>query len=67
MPSTDRCTTMVVFKSRTRFFYLLNMFGGWPGALFAQSILHHKYTDLDFKLFVLAFDGFERGLFIAGR
>lgn len=31
-------------------FYLLNMCGGWPGALFAQSILHHKYTGFDFKV-----------------
>tara|TARA_Y100001956_G_C4119404_1_gene186588 strand:+ start:565 stop:1170 length:606 start_codon:yes stop_codon:yes gene_type:complete len=31
-------------------FYVLNLCGGWPGALFAQSIMHHKYTNLDFRL-----------------
>ncbi|KGY07542.1 DUF1294 domain-containing protein [Vibrio sinaloensis] len=30
-------------------FYLLNLFGGWPGALLAQSILHHKYTNVEFR------------------
>jgi uncharacterized membrane protein YsdA (DUF1294 family)/cold shock CspA family protein len=30
-------------------FHLLNLFGGWIGALFAQSFMHHKYNDLGFK------------------
>lgn len=30
-------------------FYLLNLCGGWPGALFAQSVMHHKYTDFSFR------------------
>lgn len=30
-------------------FHILNLFGGWVGALFAQSFMHHKYHDLGFK------------------
>jgi uncharacterized membrane protein YsdA (DUF1294 family) len=25
------------------------LFGGWIGALLAQSIMHHKYHDIGFK------------------
>ncbi|USD35231.1 MULTISPECIES: DUF1294 domain-containing protein [Vibrio] len=30
-------------------FHIINVFGGWPGALLAQSVLHHKYSDIGFK------------------
>ncbi|MEF1291723.1 DUF1294 domain-containing protein [Vibrio sp. M260118] len=30
-------------------FHVLNLAGGWVGALFAQSIMHHKYHDIGFK------------------
>ncbi|WP_339389539.1 DUF1294 domain-containing protein [Vibrio neptunius] len=30
-------------------FHVLNLVGGWPGALLAQSVLHHKYNDIGFK------------------
>lgn len=30
-------------------FHLLNILGGWIGALFAQTLMHHKYHDLGFK------------------
>jgi len=30
-------------------FHIMNLFGGWIGALLAQSIMHHKYHDIGFK------------------
>ncbi len=30
-------------------FHVLNLMGGWIGALFAQSFMHHKYNDIGFK------------------
>ncbi|EEX33350.1 MULTISPECIES: DUF1294 domain-containing protein [Vibrio] len=30
-------------------FHVLNIVGGWPGALLAQSVLHHKYNDIGYK------------------
>lgn len=30
-------------------FHLLNLAGGWIGALLAQSIMHHKYHDIGYK------------------
>lgn len=30
-------------------FHSLNLLGGWVGALFAQSFMHHKYHDIGFK------------------
>ncbi|KJY82807.1 membrane protein [Vibrio galatheae] len=30
-------------------FHMLNLVGGWIGALFAQSFMHHKYSDIGFK------------------
>lgn len=30
-------------------FHMLNIFGGWLGALCAQVFMHHKYHDLGFK------------------
>ncbi|WP_394145596.1 DUF1294 domain-containing protein [Vibrio atypicus] len=31
-------------------FHVLNLLGGWPGAMLAQSVLHHKYNNIGFKL-----------------
>lgn len=31
-------------------FHLLNIAGGWIGALIAQSVMQHKYHDIGFKL-----------------
>lgn len=33
----------------TATYHLLSLLGGWPGAMLAQSILHHKYNDFGFK------------------
>lgn len=30
-------------------FHIMNLLGGWVGALLAQSIMHHKYHDVGFK------------------
>jgi len=30
-------------------FHVLNLLGGWIGALFAQALMHHKYHDIGFK------------------
>ncbi|MCZ4293264.1 DUF1294 domain-containing protein [Vibrio sinaloensis] len=30
-------------------FHVMNVFGGWVGALLAQSFMHHKYHDVGFK------------------
>lgn len=30
-------------------FHIVSLMGGWVGSLLAQSVLHHKYTELGFK------------------
>lgn len=37
------------WRVRERRLHLLGLFGGWPGALLAQKVLHHKTRKIGFQ------------------
>lgn len=44
------------WRVRERFLHGLAFFGGWPGAMFGQSILRHKSLEIRFQVYAwLAF------------
>lgn len=46
-----------MWRVRERTLHLFELFGGWPGGLLAQKVVHHKCTkpeyQFDFKLMIL--------------
>lgn len=47
------------WRTRERTLHLLELAGGWPGALVAQRVFRHKTHDSGFRLVFFAIIGFH--------